>query len=294
MVTKINIKPKKIIQISGEIIVKYDFNTLTTIAPIIAPYKKPLPPNATQTTISIDFIGENSPGFIIPTWGTYKAPAIPANTADKVKIIILNMVVLYPKNLILVSLSLMPTKIFPILELTINRQIRDIEKLVNEFSNFARMPRPIFKKLNIVELIKSSLEFIKISSKNTINLISKNQGTFINGDEDQLNRVFINLIKNSEEAFEEMIKKDHSFKGNIDIEISSNNDYIFCRIIDNGPGITDSKKAMTPYFTTKKTGTGLGLPIVTKIINEHNGIFSIKSNKKKGTLISISLPKINA
>ncbi len=177
---------------------------------------------------------------------------------------------------------------------TINRQIRDIEKLVNEFSNFARMPRPIFKKLNIVELIKSSLEFIKISSKNTINLISKNQDTFINGDEDQLNRVFINLIKNSEEAFEEMIKKDHSFKGNINIEISSNNDYIVCRIIDNGPGITDSKKAMTPYFTTKKTGTGLGLPIVTKIINEHNGIFSIKSNKKKGTLISISLPKINA
>ena len=177
---------------------------------------------------------------------------------------------------------------------TINRQIRDIEKLVNEFSNFARMPRPIFKKLNIVELIKSSLEFIKISSKNTINLISKNQDTFINGDEDQLNRVFINLIKNSEEAFEEMIKKDHSFKGNINIEISSNNDYIVCRIIDNGPGITDSKKAMTPYFTTKKTGTGLGLPIVTKIINEHNGVFSIKGNKKKGTLISISLPKINA
>ena len=49
---------------------------------------------------------------------------------------------------------------------------------------------------------------------------------------------------------------------------------------------------MTPYFTTKKTGTGLGLPIVTKIINEHNGNFSIKSrNKKKGTVVTISLPK---
>ena len=52
---------------------------------------------------------------------------------------------------------------------------------------------------------------------------------------------------------------------------------------------------MTPYFTTKKKGTGLGLPIVTKIINEHSGIFSIEKNKKKsGTIINISLPKINA
>ena len=51
---------------------------------------------------------------------------------------------------------------------------------------------------------------------------------------------------------------------------------------------------MTPYFTTKKTGTGLGLPIVTKIINEHSGNFYIKNNKKKdGTLVEISIPKIN-
>ena len=91
------------------------------------------------------------------------------------------------------------------------------------------------------------------------------------------------------------MKKDLNFKGNIDIEIDSNNDYIVCRLIDNGPGITDAKKAMTPYFTTKKTGTGLGLPIVTKIINEHSGNFSIKNNRRgNGTIISISLPKIYA
>ena len=70
-------------------IVKNDFKILTTIAPRTAPYKKPLPPNATQTTISIDLIGENSPGLIIPTWGTYNAPAIPARTAEIVNIIIL-------------------------------------------------------------------------------------------------------------------------------------------------------------------------------------------------------------
>ena len=178
---------------------------------------------------------------------------------------------------------------------TINRQIKDIEKLVNEFSNFARMPRPILKKINFLKLINSSLDFVKMTSKASINLKVREKKAFINGDEDQLNRAFINLMKNSEEAFEEIRKKDPKFKGIIDIEINSNNDYITCRLTDNGPGITDAKKAMTPYFTTKKTGTGLGLPIVTKIINEHSGVISIKNKKKgRGTIVNLSLPKLNA
>jgi len=175
---------------------------------------------------------------------------------------------------------------------TINRQIKDIEKLVNEFSNFARMPRPIFKKIDLIKLIIKSSDFIKLTSKNSIKVLKNTNDKLIRGDEDQLNRVMINLIKNSEEALEDIKQKDPDFKGNIDIEIVSNNDYITFIIHDNGPGITDAKKAMTPYFTTKKTGTGLGLPIVTKIINEHNGSFSIKKNKdNKGTIVTISLPK---
>jgi two-component system, NtrC family, nitrogen regulation sensor histidine kinase NtrY len=175
---------------------------------------------------------------------------------------------------------------------TINRQIKDIEKLVNEFSNFARMPRPILKKIDIVKLINDSLDFVKMSSKNSINVIKKTNNTLINGDEDQLKRVLFNLIKNSEEAFLDKIEKDLNFKGNIDIEINDNNDYIIIRLSDNGTGITDTKKAMTPYFTTKKTGTGLGLPIVTKIINEHSGSFSMKNKKNGiGTEVKISFPK---
>ena len=175
---------------------------------------------------------------------------------------------------------------------TINRQIKDIEKLVNEFSNFARMPRPILKKINVIELINKSLDFIKLTSKNSINFINKKKKQFIDGDEDQLNRVFINLIKNSEESILEQLQKDPKIKGNIDIEIVDNNDYIVIRITDNGKGITDAKKAMTPYFTTKKTGTGLGLPIVTKIINEHSGNFSIKNRQdKNGAVVMIMLPK---
>ena len=177
---------------------------------------------------------------------------------------------------------------------TINRQIKDIENLVNEFSNFARMPRPIFKKINIIDVLNNSVDFIKMTSKNKINIITDHKKLIINGDSEQLNRVFINLIKNSEEAFTDKLKKTPSFKGKIDIEIVSNNDYIMIKFNDNGTGIPDTKKVMTPYYTTKTKGTGLGLPIVSKIINEHSGDFSIKNIKDgKGVNIEISFPNIN-
>jgi len=177
---------------------------------------------------------------------------------------------------------------------TINRQIKDIENLVNEFSNFARMPRPIFKKINIIDVINRSVDFVKMSSKNKININTTKKKLMISGDVEQLNRVFINLIKNSEETFLDMLKKDPNFKGKIDIEIISNNDYIVVRLTDNGTGISDIKKVMTPYFTTKTKGTGLGLPIVSKIINEHSGDFLIKNKKDgNGVDIEISFPTIN-
>ena len=96
------------------------------------------------------------------------------------------------------------------------------------------------------------MDFIKLTSKNSINLFKKTENKFISGDEDQLNRVFLNLIKNSEESFLEKLQKEPNFKGNIDIEINDNNDYIVIRITDNGTGITDTKKDNDAYFTQKK------------------------------------------
>ena len=187
------------------------------------------------------------------------------------------------------------SKDFEIYLETINRQIKDIESLANEFSNFARMPRPIIKEINIIDVVNRSIDFIKMTSKNEINILSKKKILMIKGDIEQLNRVFINLVKNSEEAFLDLSKKNISFKGKIDIEIISNNDYIVIKLTDNGTGISDTKKVMTPYFTTKTKGTGLGLPIVSKIISEHSGDFSIKNKTDgDGVKIEISFPKINA
>ena len=90
---------------------------------------------------------------------------------------------------------------------TINRQIKEIENLVNEFSNFARC-QDQFSKIDLTQLINKSLDFIKLTSKNSVNIINKSNKNFINGDEDQLNRVFINLIKNSEESILELSQKE--------------------------------------------------------------------------------------
>ena len=175
---------------------------------------------------------------------------------------------------------------------TINRQIKDIENLVNQFSSFARMPTPIFRKVEIDNIVKRAVDFYKMSSKNEINLKLKIMKKIINGDEEQLYRVFINLIKNSEDSFAEIKEKNKLFKGKINIEISENKDYINVSLADNGLGIKDISKIMTPYFTTKKDGTGLGLPIVSKIINEHMGELTI-TNNNPGAKVLISFPKVN-
>ena len=174
---------------------------------------------------------------------------------------------------------------------TINRQIKDIEGLVNEFSDFARMPLPILKKTNVLEIVNRSIEFYKMSNKD-LKIELKNSSKekyFINGDNEQLYRVFLNLIKNSIEAIQEKKQKVTNLQGKINIEIIKNNEYIVIKMLDNGTGFSDIKNITKPYFTTKRDGTGLGLPIVTKIINEHKGDIYFTKNPK-GAEIDISLP----
>ena len=174
---------------------------------------------------------------------------------------------------------------------TIYKQIKQIENLVNEFSDFARMPKPILKKNNLYDLINSNISILKnINSNILIKVIGKNE-IFINCDSEQINRVFFNLIKNSIESINEKSQKSDDFKGIINIELFKNNDYIKVIIIDNGIGFPNKniEDITKPYFTTKKNGTGLGLPIVNKIINDHNGKMSFLKNKD-GAKIEINLP----
>ena len=176
---------------------------------------------------------------------------------------------------------------------TIAKQIKDIEFLVNEFSDFARMPKPIFKKIDILKLISRSVNLHEMSETNIkFNLLKSKKNLQINGDEEQLNRVFINLIKNSIESIYEKKIKNADFKGKITIEIMDDSDYIYLKLIDNGVGFekVDKTKMLTPYFTTKKKGTGLGLAVVTKVISDHNSTIEFDSIKD-GAKVEITFPK---
>ena len=176
---------------------------------------------------------------------------------------------------------------------TITKQIKDIEYLLNEFSDFARMPKPILKKVDLNKIIYRSVNLHEMSNTDKTFRLSKGKlSSDVSGDEEQLNRVFINLIKNSIESIDEKKSKKADFKGEISIDIKADSDYIYVTIIDNGVGFeqVDKTKMLTPYYTTKKKGTGLGLAIVTKVISDHNGTILFNSIKN-GAKVDIVLPK---
>ncbi len=175
---------------------------------------------------------------------------------------------------------------------TIKKQIKQIENLVNEFSDFARMPKPLLKKNDLIDILTTNINLLKkINTEIVINFSYKKK-IFLLCDYEQLSRVFFNIIKNSIESINEKSKKTSNFNKIINIEIKERSDYIDIQFIDYGIGFEDNKFSdlIKPYYTTKKEGTGLGLSIVIKIINDHNG--SIKFlNHKNGAEVKIILPK---
>ena len=175
---------------------------------------------------------------------------------------------------------------------TINNQINQIENLVNEFSDFARMPKPVYKKNNLSDVILLNIELLKKIDRNIkFNYNNKNSVIF-KFDYDQISRVCFNLIKNSVESLKEKGEKTSDFIKNIDIEITEHIDYISLKIIDSGIGFKNIKTndLTKPYFTTKTDGTGLGLSIVSKIINDHNGMITF-TNLKNGAKVEIKFYK---
>ena len=177
----------------------------------------------------------------------------------------------------------------------IEKQIKQIENLVNEFSDFARMPKPILKDNDLVLIFKETVSLLKELDENVeINFNSNKTSIIFNSDNEQLSRVFLNLIKNAIESIQERKKSIHSLFGKINIEMIDNNDYIKFSIIDNGIGFGEFsdniKNILNPYFTTKEKGTGLGLAIVNKIINDHNGSINFIP-LKEGAKIEIKFIK---
>jgi two-component system nitrogen regulation sensor histidine kinase NtrY len=158
----------------------------------------------------------------------------------------------------------------------INNQIKQIEKLVNEFSDFARMPKPTFQKNNLSKLLNENIRLLnELDRSIEIIFLNKTMDIMLHCDKEQISRVFFNLIKNSIESIHQKTEKDSNSDKKITIELIEENDHINFVIHDTGIGFnnlqSNIKDILSPYFTTKKEGTGLGLSIVNKIVNDHNG-----------------------
>ncbi len=169
---------------------------------------------------------------------------------------------------------------------TIVKQVDELKGMVNEFSNFARMPasQPTPNRLN--EIIQEALILFQTAHKEVQFKFHPQELPILNIDREQIKRVMINLIKNSLAAIEK--------EGEIRIETSFDPKLQMVRleVSDNGSGISEEDKGrlFEPYFSTKKTGTGLGLTIVNAIIADHNGYIRVRDNQPRGTTFLIELP----
>lgn len=170
---------------------------------------------------------------------------------------------------------------------TIVKQVEELKGMVNEFSSFARMPASTPTPNHLNEIIQETLVLFKEARKQVrFNFIPQPDLPVFNMDRDQMKRVMINLIKNSLAAIER--------EGEIKIQTSYDPRLQMVRleVSDDGCGIPDEDKGrlFEPYYSTKKTGTGLGLTIVNAIVADHNGYIRVRDNKPKGTTFLIELP----
>ncbi len=169
---------------------------------------------------------------------------------------------------------------------SIIEQIDALTKIANEFSTFAKMPMPNEEKIELVQLITNVIDLFIGTEDVHLTVRSSNEKIFVMGDKDQFVRVFNNLIKNAVQA----IPRDR--EGRVEIEIEKQRNQVVILIKDNGVGIDDNQrsKIFVPYFTTKNTGTGLGLAMVKQMIENHKGTIEFESLKDQGTTFIIRVP----
>jgi two-component system nitrogen regulation sensor histidine kinase NtrY len=171
---------------------------------------------------------------------------------------------------------------------TVINEVNELYELVNEFNSFARLPEIKKEKINICDFIEEIVQLYKESEYNLDITYSCDDNIFAYLDKSQFKRVFYNLINNSIQAF-------NGENGKITIDVRKSNHTITIKYRDNGQGIKseDISKIFVPYFSKKAEGSGLGLAIVKKIIDEHNGKITVKSNYGKFTEFTIILPEGN-
>jgi len=182
---------------------------------------------------------------------------------------------------------------------TIIRQVGDIGRMVDEFSSFARMPKPTIAAGNLSDVIREAVFLVSVAHPD-LAFDTKLPSEPLVGrfDARLMGQALGNVVKNATEAIA-AVPANADFKGHISVEARAEGGSIVVDVIDNGIGLPreNRHRLLEPYVTTREKGTGLGLAIVTKIIEEHGGAVELLDAPAvaaggRGAMIRITLPRL--
>ena len=192
-------------------------------------------------------------------------------------------------------------ELFDDLTSTIIRQVGDLRKMVDEFSSFARLPKPVFRTEDALDLVRQAL-FLQEVAHPEVGFgfaTDLDPPVSLACDRHQIGQAMTNILKNAVEAVDAKVKtSEPDFRGKVAVELSATGQDVLIVIEDNGVGLPkESERIIEPYVTTRDKGTGLGLAIVNKIVEEHGGELSFSSSDSGGTKVTMRLaqdPMISA
>lgn len=161
---------------------------------------------------------------------------------------------------------------------TIVRQVDDIRRMVDEFSRFARMPKPVMEGEDVADTVRQAVFLMKVGHPDLdIEAEIKQDPMRAQFDRRLISQALTNIIKNATEAIEQ-VPPEELGKGRIDVVAARENDDIVIDVVDNGIGLPKTSRArlLEPYVTTRQKGTGLGLAIVGRVLEDHGGRIELK------------------
>ena len=173
----------------------------------------------------------------------------------------------------------------------IGRQVEDIGRMVDEFSDFARMPQPAMKELSLAELAHGQVALFEAQNVAfNVDLDSVADGGMVLGDAGLLRQALTNIIQNALDS----LAGETIAKPQIRLVLSVNDGHVCLEVEDNGPGFPEKGRAslLEPYVTRRDKGTGLGLAIVSKIIQDHSGELELADSRDGGARVVIRLPQL--
>jgi two-component system, NtrC family, nitrogen regulation sensor histidine kinase NtrY len=181
--------------------------------------------------------------------------------------------------------------IFEQLTGTIVRQVGDLRNIVDEFSSFARMPKPVLRQESLIDIVGHSIFLYEVAHTDiAFTFAPPDNVPPLICDRRQLGQAITNILKNAAESIHEQATRldDPDYKGRINATIRLEGDSIIAQFRDNGTGLPkDRERIVEPYVTTRATGSGLGLAIVKKIIEEHFAEISFDDAEGGGAIVTM-------